>query len=98
LGTFAVGFALGDTTARDEHGDDRQVGLGGGHDAVGQGDVAERDDGVDRHAGDVDDDLVGDVARRGADFDAVDRRVDQTAVRLYFLGLALEAHRDRDGD
>ena len=40
----------------------------------------------------------GDVPRRGADLDRVDRRIDETALVDHCLGLALEAHRDGDRD
>ena len=48
--------------------------------------------------GHVDDELVGDRARRRDDLDRVDRRVDEAALLGDGGGLALEAQRHGDGD
>ena len=50
------------------------------------------------HAADVDEELVGHVARGAADFDGVDRGIDEAALFDDGLGLAGEVQRHRDGD
>ena len=67
-------------------------------DPGGQRDVADGDGAVHRQVGDVDHDLVGDVARRGDDLELVHRQVDQAVVGDDRLGLTDETdgHGDRD--
>ena len=65
LGRCLVGgLDLGHLGAHRQHGDDRGLGVADRGDAGGQGEVADADDVSDLQLADVDDELVGDVARR----------------------------------